>query len=295
VGSGRRTCLLNIRGFTLVNVGVFLIGILYYACLVVWPQQISSLYTQNPITIGWYATAFGFGSVPFALLPGWAVRKTGALQRWFRGAVAAITLISGVQAIVTPSSNVASTALVALCGGLVSSSTVVSTMIIQIAVPHEYLGIATAIVASARSVGGAVGTTIYVVILQARLADNLMPNVAIPLAKGGLAVKSIPAVIEALLTGDVTSPILATLTIPQLETAVLGLKWAFAHALRTVYLSSIAFGGIGIICSAFVANVDHLMTRTIDIKLEEGAHIKGHTDTGERHFIKGVGEDVVVT
>jgi hypothetical protein len=88
---------------------------------------------------------------------------------------------------------------------------------------------------------------------------------------------------------------LATLTIPQLETAVLGLKWTFAHALRTVYLSSIAFGGIGIICSAFVANVDHLMTRTIDIKLEEGAYVKGHTDTGEGHFIKRVGEDVVVT
>jgi hypothetical protein len=37
------------------------------------------------------------------------------------------------------------------------------------------------------------------------------------------------------------------------------------------------------------------MTRTIDIKLEEGAHVKGHTDTGEGHFIKRVGEDVVVT
>jgi sulfite exporter TauE/SafE len=33
----------NTRGFTLANIGVFLIGILYYACLVVWPQQISSL------------------------------------------------------------------------------------------------------------------------------------------------------------------------------------------------------------------------------------------------------------
>ena len=91
------------------------------------------------------------------------------------------------------------------------------------------------------------------------------------------------------------SPIFATPTIPQLETAVLGLKWAFAHALRTVYLCSLAFGGIGIVCAAFVINVDHLMTRTVDIKLEEGAHVKGHTDTGEGHFIKRVGEDVVAT
>jgi hypothetical protein len=155
----------NIRGFTLVNVGVFLIGILYYACLVVWPEQIGSLYTQNPITIGWYATAFGFGGIPFSILSGWAVRKTGALQWWVPRRSGGYHPHSGVQGIVTPSSNVASTALVALCDGLVSSSTVVSTIIIQISVPHEYLGIATAIVASARSVGGAVGTTIYVVIL----------------------------------------------------------------------------------------------------------------------------------
>jgi hypothetical protein len=85
-----------------------------------------------------------------------------------------------------------------------------------------------------RPVGGAVETTVYVVILQARLADDLTPNVASPLEKAGLAAKYISAVIEALLTGDATSPILAALTIPQLETAVLGLKWAFAHALRTV-------------------------------------------------------------
>jgi hypothetical protein len=52
--------------------------------------------------------------------------------------VAAITFISGVQAIVTPSSNFASTALIALCGGPVSSLIVVSNMIIQIAVRYEY-------------------------------------------------------------------------------------------------------------------------------------------------------------
>lgn len=28
----------NLRNFTLVNVGVFIIGIIYHACLVVWPQ-----------------------------------------------------------------------------------------------------------------------------------------------------------------------------------------------------------------------------------------------------------------
>jgi hypothetical protein len=78
---------------------------------------------------------------------------------------------------------------------------------------------------------------------------------------------------------------------------VLGLKWALAHAFCIVYLCSIAFSGIGMVCAAFVANVDYLMTsyRTIDIKLEEVAHVKGHTDTGEGHFIKRVGEDVVVT
>ena len=45
---------------------------------------------------------------------------------------------------------------------------------------------------------------------------------------------------------------------------------------------TINFGVLGAVHVAFTANVDHLMTRNINIKLEEGAY----TETGEVYIIR---------
>lgn len=51
----------NMRGFTIVLVGVFLYGILYYASAVIWPVQVAALYATNQKDIGWYTMALGGG------------------------------------------------------------------------------------------------------------------------------------------------------------------------------------------------------------------------------------------
>ena len=92
--------------------------------------------------------------------------------------------------------------------------------------------------------------------------------------------------IEALTNGDVTSPVLHELTPQLLGLAAEGIKEAFAHSFRVVYLVSIAFGVVGTVCVAFSSDVDHLMTKEVDIKLDEGTHVEGAVDTGEGHIIK---------
>lgn len=44
---------------------------------------------------------------------------------------------------------------------------------------------------------------------------------------------------------------------------------ATSDAYNTVFLTTIAFSGIGIILSFFALNVDHLLTNTISITLHE--------------------------
>lgn len=196
-----------------------------------------------------------------------------------------MTAFCGAQAIVTPTSNISSTAIVILVYAFNSGASSISTAMIQLGVPHEFIGIASGVVVCARTTGGAVATTIYSSILANKLQSGLTKDVALPLAENGVSPTSVPAVIEVLLSGDATSAALTKLSPTALLAAIMGLKTAYADAFRLVYLVSIAFGVVATVIVAFCTDVDHLLTRKVDTKLEQGAHVRAHTDTGAGHII----------
>jgi len=178
--------------------------------------------------------------------------------------------------------------LVALSGVFVSAGTVASTSMAQLGVPHEYIGIASLILVTARTVGGSVATTVYTVILQNDIKNHGAKRVAIAVAEGGVPLTSLLPVVVALLAGDQTSPALITAfeTYPKAILAgVAALKEAYSHAFRIVYLVSIAFGTLGTICAAFSLNVDKLLTRHVDVTLDEGAHLKTHEGNRKAYII----------
>ncbi|OCK74612.1 trichothecene efflux pump [Lepidopterella palustris CBS 459.81] len=276
----------NIRGFTLVQAGVFLYGMSFYATAVLWPTQVQVLYTQSPYPVGWYSGATGFGGLVFSPLIGYLILKLRHVRYQLIFYVFGVLITSGCQAIVTPQSHVASTALVVLLFACVAGVNITTLTFVQVTVKHEFIGIATGITICSRSVGGSVGQVIYTTILQNQLTSNLAADVSVPLARAGVALSSIPAVLEALLTGETTSRAVASLTPSQLMIAAEGIATAYAGAFRTVYLVTIAFGVIGLITVCFVADIDHLLTQKVDIRLEEGAKITAHMDTGKGHIIQ---------
>lgn len=280
----------DIRGFTVLQVATFLLGMLFYATAVIWPLQVQALYTQQYIKIGWYAGASGMGGVLTSTLWGYSMKYIGRSHIQLPFCLGCLTLCSGLQAIVSRNSHIASTALVALGAAFIAAVSVFSVSMVQVIVKHEHIGIASGVLVTARSLGGAVATTIYVSILQNKLASSIAPDVAVPLAENGVPLASIPAVIEALTSGDLTSPALAAISPKALYAAVVGLQNAYVGSFRLIYLVSIAFGVIGTVMVAFVRNVDALMTDKIDIKLSEGAHIKVQNDTGEGHIIRHTDE-----
>jgi len=56
-------------------------------------------------------------------------------------------------------------------GVSVGGGMIIATAMIQMEVTHEYLGIATSLAITARNLGGAVGTVIYVSIFTDRLSQ----------------------------------------------------------------------------------------------------------------------------
>jgi len=259
-------------------------GMLYYSTAVLWPLQVQTLYATDPVIIGAYSGASTLVSIPFGPVFGWIFQRYARHGRWVCTSwVASVTIICGLQAVVTPHSNVASTILVALSGVFVSAGTVATTSMAQLGVAHEFIGIASLMLVTARQVGGSVATTVYTTILQNDIKDNGAKRIATAVAKGGLPLADILPVVTDLLAGDETSPTLlsALQTHPQAILAgISALKEAYSHAFRIVYLVSIAFGTLGTLCAAFSLNVDRLLTRHVDVTLDEGAHLR--TVEGDR-------------
>ncbi|GAB7356262.1 hypothetical protein MBLNU459_g7073t1 [Dothideomycetes sp. NU459] len=281
----------NVRGFTVVLVGVFLYGILYYASAVIWPLQVSVLYAKTDYDIGWYSMSIGLGGLWGGPLIGHLFSKLGHTNITFTITLLILTMLSGVQAIVTPTSNISSTVICILNGAFIAGVSAESAAIIQFGAKHEFIGIVTGIMVATRGVGGAVGQTVYLSILRNRLATNIPTMVAAPLAKAGVPLGNLEVVIEDLLNGVYTSPQVTALTPAQIAVASAGIKDAYANSFRLIYLISIAFGMVAVVAAAFTRNVEKMMTDTVAVKLNEGAHVRATTDTGEGHVLgKETGE-----
>jgi hypothetical protein len=67
--------------------------------------------------------------------------------------------------------------------------------------------------------------------------------------------------------------------------AAKGIATAYSGAFRIVYLVTIAFGAVGLFIVSFVSDIDHLITKKVDIRLEEGAIVNAHMNTGAGHII----------
>jgi hypothetical protein len=156
---------------------------------------------------------------------------------------------------------------------------------IQLAVPHQYLGVAMGLVTTARNVGGSISSTVYTVILTNQLESNLGLNIATALANAGLHIAEIPSVTEAIATGNVTSPTLALISTEALGAGILAFKLTYRGTFKLIFLVSITFGVVGIVCALFSQNVGQFMTNKVDVQLDSSIHI-GHEVQRGGHIIQ---------
>lgn len=153
----------------------------------------------------------------------------------------------------------------AIIGALLSSITIISTTMAQLGVPHEYIGVASGLAITSRSVGGTIATVVYSAVLQNDVSKRIGPVVGTALAEAGLPSDEILNVLYALVEGR--SSALASVSPSIIAAGEYALKLTYAHAFKLVYLISIAFGGAGILCAVFSLDVDHLMTSKVDVTM----------------------------
>ncbi|PNP75964.1 hypothetical protein FNYG_10522 [Fusarium nygamai] len=113
----------------------------------------------------------------------------------------------------------------------------------------------------------AIGVIIYSSVLSSRFSSNLPSKAGKALAMAGVDPKTIPGILQALLSGNLKNPALQGVPPEILAIAVKGIKSAFASALRVTFPTSISFAAVALVLVAFSADVNHLMTKQVDVKL----------------------------
>lgn len=142
------------------------------------------------------------------------------------------------------------------------------------------IGLATGVLGSIRSLGGAIATALYSSVLANELAKNL-PRYVVPAATGaGLPESSVEALFAAITAGDLsTVPGIRPDIIAAVGTAV---KTAYTNSFRVVFYTTIPFSAILLLSAFLVPDMEKFLSHNVAKKLQDktldaGAYEKSET------------------
>lgn len=245
----------------------------YYALAIIWPSMVAVLYRGDHgyMWVGWVSCLSNCGILFGEYVGAWFKRKTNiqipivfTLGSALLASMAACTLDSITMACV----------LAFLATTFIGYNEILNSTVATISIDDQReIGTATGAGGSARSFISTVCSTVYTVVLSNRLAETIPAVVPPALAKAGLPASSVTDFISALTLG---TPSLADVRgiSPSIEAAgVRAYQEANAQAYKTVFLTTLAFSGIGIIVSFWCPNVDRFLVGDVTVTLGEQAEV----------------------
>jgi hypothetical protein len=135
---------------------------------------------------------------------------------------------------------------------------------------QQEIGAAAGVAGSTRSIVSTIASTIYQVVLRARLTKTIPGEVVPAVLKAGLPKASVVAYLTALSTGSAEAFSNVKGVTPQILAAgSYAYRVANAIAFRDVFLTSIAFACIAIGLSMCIPNVEDLMTHDVAATLHQ--------------------------
>jgi Fungal trichothecene efflux pump (TRI12) len=226
----------------------------FYPLNLLWPQQITALYTTDPSMIGWLSCAVGGGALLGQTACGLFIKGLGR-QKWQLIAVTSsmTAFIAGMAATNQHNRGLA----VALC--LLGSFSLgyVENMCLTLAtfvLDDKDIGLAIGILSSTRTWIAGIALAIYTTVLNNKLAQLVPATVGPAAVNAGLSPAAVPALLTGLGTGSFSN--VPGITPAIIEIATDAYKTAFSQSVRIVYLISIAFGALAIGGAFFSPNAE---------------------------------------
>lgn len=153
---------------------------------------------------------------------------------------------------------------------------------VQFTAPHAFLSTATGLAFSARAIGGAFGSAVINAIINGRLNSHYATDVGSAAVAAGLPSSSIPALLEAMEAGTLSTKVPGT-NQEIIRVAVEASRWSYARAYRLGWWSVVPFVALAIASVACMTGVKDLMTEHVEATVERNVD-------GDHALEKGVEE-----
>ena len=169
----------------------------------------------------------------------------------------------------TPDTPIRAAIFVFLAASFIGWNEILNSTIATICIADQReIGTATGIAGSARSFISTICSTVYTVILSNRLATTIPSRVPPAVVAAGLPAGSVPAFLQALTLGTQAAWAAVEGLTPQIQAVgVRAYQEANSAAYKTVFLSTIAFCGVGMVASFWAPKIDHLLGRDVVVQV----------------------------
>ncbi|KAJ3545774.1 hypothetical protein NM208_g2355 [Fusarium decemcellulare] len=240
----------NVRGFTNLLITVMILPMPLYAMASIWPAEIGAIFTSDSIKIGIYGLPWGIGSSFGSLITGLLLHYVLRVNWFFTALVALQTIFISLLATITPSSIKPALAFSFLGGAANLGAQLTGIVMVQLSTGDRTIGLATGLLACARSVGGAIATFIYNTIVQSRMQiewPKRLAEASLPL--GALGKLSSLAILAA---------------------AAEATRYSFAASFRVVFYLVAGLGSLAVLLAATTRDISQFMTHHVSVDLNKG-------------------------
>ncbi|KEF56729.1 uncharacterized protein A1O9_06919 [Exophiala aquamarina CBS 119918] len=234
-------------------------AMIYYSSIVMWPTLIQAIWYQNDTRmVGYYSCFVGGGLITGQILGGLGHKYIPRTRIQMVVSSCVMVGFIGAMASSTPESLHRSCAFIFL--GTVGAGYVESLSLSSIALVWDAsdFGLVASVMGCIRTAAGAIATSIYPNILTNEFKKYLPRYVSEATLNKGLPADSLPALLEALTTGNFST--VPGITQEIIEAATYANKRAWARSSETVFLVTLAFGGLMLIASLFAPDVEVYLT-----------------------------------
>jgi hypothetical protein len=246
----------------------FAAGMNFFSILNFFPVTFTSVYDPIPVQIGLkglgpaFATtigAIGFNAA-LSVFPG-HTREILLVALLF------MTGFGGSLAASTPDNPKLTVALGSLAAFGVGGVLVPAASVAMIVTPDALITTAAALSLSIRTVGGTIGYSIYYNIFATKLAKRLPLNVAAFALAAGLPETSLEQFVGAFFAAPETLASVPGVTPAVIAGATKGTQWAYSESLKVVWLTSIAFGSMAIVCCILLPSTKKYQTNRVAVQI----------------------------
>ncbi|OBT54401.1 hypothetical protein VE04_10332 [Pseudogymnoascus sp. 24MN13] len=248
------------KGWTASTLLLSIGASVYYAFSIVWPQMAATVYGVSGTRLGWMSCI-----VPGTITLGQIVG--GALAKWIGHTkyqtMFVITAGGGLLARSRPPGL-----LVTGCFFIGWNESVTLVFAGMCITDQKEIGTAVGLAGSVRSAISTLATTIYTVVLSNRLSSTIATRVVPAALDDGLPADSLTDLLASPAARGDGSAMVGV--VPGATQAIVDVtreayKQAAVAAFKTVFLTSLAFTGVGMVVSLWAPNVAPLMTDQVAV------------------------------